>query len=269
MKIGLALSGGGFKGAAHIGILEELEKFHIKPEIVSGVSAGAMVGLLYCEGGSMLVNRFFQELEYRNIVSRKNLLRQKNPDKILSQIAELLKELVETKDIKDLKIKFITAATDIVSGKLIVFDSGDPIAAVLASSSYPGVFSPVKKEEMILADGGILNNMPADLLRKNGAEFVIGSCLNTLATMDEEKTGRTATLSRSIEIMISDFDRRQVEFCDYVFFPPLNNFKWYDFEHTKDMLHTGRVYAGDHIDDLMAEIYKKTPKNLIEKILGK
>ena len=269
MKIGLALGGGGFKGAAHTGILEQLEKFRIKPEMVSGVSAGAIVGLLFCEGGSGLVEKFFYELDSRGIVSRKNIFKQKNPDKILSQIGDLLKEMVKTKDIKDLKTKFIAAATDLITGELVVFDSGDPISAVLASSSYPGVFSCSNREGMILADGGILNNLPADLLKNRGAEFVIGSRLNSLSKLDTEKITRTTTLSRSIEIMTNDSDRHQIEICDYVFSPPLNNFKWYSFEHSADMTHIGRVYAGEHIDDLMAEIYKKTPKNLVEKILGK
>lgn len=250
MKIGLALSGGGFKGAAHIGVLEEIEKTGVKPDIIAGVSAGAIVGLLYAYGGAKNVNDFFQEIIETGMLTRKKVILSRNPDRIFGNIESLLRKYVPVDDFSKLNRKFFCLTTDLETGKSVKFDSGDPIAAVMASSAYPGVFPAQKIDNHIYVDGGLIENFPASALKKSGCKFVIGSSLDGFRKTKIERVTRTKVLSRALEIIDDNTTRRGYEFCDFLFNPPLNKFKWYSFEKVAEMRQIGQKYAKDRIKKL-------------------
>ena len=139
MKIGLALSGGGALGTAHIGVIEELEKNGIKIDFVCGVSAGAIIGLAYACGGLESLHAFFNQVSKSNFI-KKNQYLFAGSDGAFKYVQDTLRELVGKKSFADFKTSFMCCATNLADGKSVVFESGDPVEAVMASSAYPGVF---------------------------------------------------------------------------------------------------------------------------------
>ena len=171
-KVGLVLSGGGTKGIAEAGVLKFLEEKNINPEIIAGTSAGAIVGGLYAFGKSPEeILDFFKSVYFFNW---KHFTLTK-PGFINSDVFRLyLKPIIGEIKIKDLKKELIINATDLIQGETFVFDGNDYLLdAIIASCSVPGLASPFQKEEMLLSDGGILNNFPSNLIKEK-CEKMIG-----------------------------------------------------------------------------------------------
>ncbi len=157
-RLGLVLSGGGVRGVAHIGVIKALLENNIEPDVVSGSSAGAVVGALYCNGYTP-----DQMLEFFKLI----------PLFHLNKFAFLKPGFIDTDEFypdfkayfsKDsfsgLKKKLFVTTVDLCDGVLKVFESGQLIEPLLASSAFPGLFSPVKINDVIYGDGGILDNFP-------------------------------------------------------------------------------------------------------------
>lgn len=259
MKIGLALSGGGALGAAHIGILEELERNKIKIDRICGTSAGAIVGLLYSAGGSKTLNLFFNRLEKAGLLDRKNIIIRRNMT-IFNQISEILSECVGPRTFSDLNIKFSCVATNIVTGEAEEISSGDLIRAVMASSSYPGVFAVQKIDDKYYVDGGLTLNLPARILKKEETGFIIGSSLYSISKLDKlDKEGRAEinlidAAIRSVDIMSKSLAEYEVSECDFCFTPPTESYKWYDLHKMETIRDEGREYVKEKIIELKSAL---------------
>jgi NTE family protein len=162
MKIGLVLSGGGSRGFAHLGALKALEENGIQPSIISGTSAGALIGALYCAGYSpeyisdLILNKgIFGNLKFS--FSKYGLFS-------MEKVEKLLLEYLPHNQFEDLKKPLIICATDIKRGEPIYFKEGELIKPILASCCIPGIFSPVKFNGKYYIDGGITNNLPIEPL---------------------------------------------------------------------------------------------------------
>lgn len=177
-KIGLALSGGGALGFAHIGALQALEEHGVKPDFISGSSMGAIIGAIYCAGYSPAkIMRIIQaEKLYKldKLMSPNLNFKQKG----LSSHATLratLKELIPHDCFDSLEIPFAVCVTNIASGIYEYYYSGKGIVEyVVASASIPGVFDPVVIKNTTYVDGGVLNNLPAEILHQKGCDYIIG-----------------------------------------------------------------------------------------------
>ncbi|MCX6710014.1 MAG: patatin-like phospholipase family protein [Candidatus Woesearchaeota archaeon] len=172
-KLGIALGGGGARGTIHIGVLKALRRHRIKIDAVSGTSAGSVVAASYCCGTIRELENFIIN------VTRKEIFSMLDPvflQGVLGgkRLEEWLEKITLGKKFEDLKIPLAINATDIRKGKQFVFRKGDIAKAIVASCSYPGIFAPVKYRGMLLADGGILNKVPVDILPSLGADIVIG-----------------------------------------------------------------------------------------------
>lgn len=174
-KLGFALGAGGSRGVAHIGFLKAMEEHGIKPDFISGSSMGSVVGCCYASG--MSPDDMYKEVQklkllhlfdlsinaYRNGA----LLRSK---KMYKKIDSYLKGLT----FNDLKIPSCVVATDLISGQTIVLDKDKPVTqGVVASSSMPGVFKPIKNGDYLFADGGIKCRVPVKQVKDMGAEVVV------------------------------------------------------------------------------------------------
>lgn len=173
-KLGLALSGGGTRGIAHLGALKAFAEHKIRFDCVAGTSAGALVGSIYCAGLDL-----DEVIAEAKTVTRKELVNKRfaigsNSD----NIARLAERFLQGKTFDELTIPFACVAADIISGAETILDSGSVADAVSASCAVPALFTPVKRDEMLLVDGGLLNNMPADVCRRMGADIVVGVDLN-------------------------------------------------------------------------------------------
>lgn len=172
--VGLALSTGGPRGAAHVGVLKVLEEHKIPIDIVVGTSIGALVGGAYAAGVPLarieeewlktdllrVAKSFLPTFPIRGWSSGSNVLR-------------MLRGLLGGVRIEELPRKFAAVAADLVTGQEVVLQSGPLVEALRASSSIPGLFVPVERDGQVLVDGGLVNPLPVDVVRRLGAEVVI------------------------------------------------------------------------------------------------
>jgi len=174
-KIGLALGSGGARGLAHIGVIKSLIENSIYPEIITGSSAGALIGGLYSAFASLEeINKIVDSIDHHFII--KLLLEKPGKQGIVrgNKLESFLNDQVGNISIENTKIIFRAIASDLVSGKPYVFDKGSLSTAIRASISIPLFFSPVKLGSAFLVDGGATIPVPVDVARQTGADFVIG-----------------------------------------------------------------------------------------------
>ncbi|MEU8663582.1 patatin-like phospholipase family protein [Actinoplanes philippinensis] len=171
IRIGLALGGGAVRGAAHIGVLDALDRAGLQPAIITGTSAGALVGALYASGMSPAeIAKVAQTLRWARLVrpgrTRKALFE-------TSKLGLFLETTLGGVGFEGLQRPFAAIACDLTTGREVVLRSGPVASAVLASAAIPGVFSPVERDGHLLVDGGLVTMVPAALAREMGADIVI------------------------------------------------------------------------------------------------
>jgi NTE family protein len=174
MKLGIALSGGGAKGFAHIGVLSVLEKAGIEFSAVSGTSMGAFVGAFYAADKLGDLQQGAVGIKLRDIplllsptLSKKGFMTGK-------KIIRFLKESLEKEKIEELSKRFAAVCADLNNGEVVTFTEGDLMSAVRASIAIPGLFVPVVFNNKLLVDGGILEPLPVRAVRELGSDFVVG-----------------------------------------------------------------------------------------------
>lgn len=165
-RITLVLSGGGARGIAHIGVIEELERRGYEIASVAGTSMGALVGGVYADDAMTPFKEWMLSLDKRRIfslvdftLSRQGMVR---GDKVFNK----MKDFIPDTPIEDLRIPYAAVAVDLISKKEVVFREGSLFDAIRASVSIPSVFTPVRTREGLLVDGGVLNNIPVNHARR-------------------------------------------------------------------------------------------------------
>ena len=178
MKIGIVLSGGGIRGIAHLGVLKALKDKGLKISEITGTSAGAIVGALYANNVDPYeALQIFQKTQLLRLLK----LALGQPALLnLESAYPLFKEYLPEDTFESLKIPLTTTATNFSTGKLVYFNKGLLINKIFASSSIPGIFSPLLIDGDIYVDGGVLNNFPIEPLLNN-CDFIIGSSCNNLS----------------------------------------------------------------------------------------
>ena len=203
-KIGLVLSGGGAKGFAHIGVLKVLEEAGVKIDYIGGTSMGAVIGGLYASGyNASQIDSIFQSTDFNELLndfiprSSKNFYERRNDElyalvlpfnkfkigipEALSKgmynynlLSRITRNVRHIKDFNQLPIPFICIGTNIETGEEVLLNKGNLAQAMIASSAFPSLFSPVEIDGKILVDGGVVNNYPIEEVRKLGADIIIG-----------------------------------------------------------------------------------------------
>lgn len=182
-KVGLALSGGGAYGFAHIGVIQVLEENNIPVDIITGTSMGALIGGAYSSGVSIDKMLSVTDKFKRSSFMDFNPLLIANPGLLVgNKVTRLLRTIIGEKKIEDCKIKFCAVACDLKTSNKVTIKEGDIVDAIRASISVPGIFTPVKKNGMVLIDGGSADNMPVEDARELGADVVIASDVCTYYT---------------------------------------------------------------------------------------
>jgi len=260
MKIGLALSGGGVLGVAHIGVLEELEKHQIKINSITGTSAGAIIGALFASGGVEMVNNFIAELEKAGLFNPKKLILKPIPDLIFETVRKTLRKFLPEK-FYDLNIRYSCVATNYSNGETEVLSSGNLVDAIMASSAFPGIFPAQEINGKSLMDGGMSMNFPASLL-KGKVNFIIGSSLYDVPLLAKyDKVGvnpnRFDSARRSVDIMQKKMAQYEQKYCDFCFTPPIETFNWFNLDKMPAIRKIGREYATEKIGSLLVAIEKR------------
>jgi len=202
-KIGVALSGGGVRVFAHLGILRALEELNVPVDMLAGTSMGGLVAGLYAAGVSLdRLDAFARTAGLRDLFSpdheRRGLI---DHDRMAPLLAGLLDDVEY--DLAELPIPTTLLAVDLERCELVRLTQGPLIPALLATSAFPFVFSPVRHQERWLVDGGVANNLPVDVVRRMGADRVLGVntpssfqlCLDHEAHAEMEGEERTPALS--------------------------------------------------------------------------
>ncbi len=203
-KLGLALGSGGSRGVAHIGFLQALEEAGIRADYVTGCSMGSIVGACYCAGATpAAMKEAVICLKLGDLAALNVMPLRSNGLMKMTKARKRIVDFIGEKDFSELKIPFKCVATDLIQGKVVVLDEGSVVDAALASSSIPGAFTPASiGEHTMLVDGGILERVPAHLLRPMGAEVVVAvDVLGNLMVEKEVKGNLVDTLLRCIDIM--------------------------------------------------------------------
>ena len=184
-KTALVLSGGGARGIAHIGVIEELEKQGFEITSIAGTSMGALVGGVYALGKLREYKEWLLTLDKFDVFrlvdftfSGRGLVK---GDKVLNR----MKEFISDKHIEDLDIPFSAVAVDLISKKEVVFREGSIYDAIRASISIPSVFTPVKKDDALLVDGGVLNNIPVNHVKRTRDDLLVAVDVNADVPLEE------------------------------------------------------------------------------------
>lgn len=232
-NIGLVLSGGGAKGIAHAGALQFLEEKNIKPSVISGTSAGAIIASLYAFGKTPSeILTFFKSIYFFHW-SHFTLKKAGIVDS--ESFKEYFDKVFGETKIRDLDIPLIITATDIVKGKLKIFKPETKLSdAVLASSAFPGIISPYKINNNLYSDGGILNHFPTDLIQ-GMCNNVIGVYVSPLQDITEKDlTSIKAVTTRAFDLLSAHSNYQKFSLCNLVIQPKeLSKYSTFETNKTK------------------------------------
>lgn len=238
-RLGLALGGGAARGFAHIGVIQVLEREGIRPDLVAGTSAGSLVAVLYASGmDGAALEQAALEMEEATIADwtlpffNRGLLRGE-------ALARFVNRKVQGRLLQDMNMPVGVLATDLVSGRGILFQRGDAGTAVRASSSVPGVFTPVSIAGRDYVDGGLVAPVPVEQVRAMGAEVVLAV---DISSVPEEASGNDAlrVLLRTFTIMGQSINRLTMNQADVVVRPGLAGVGSADFAARRLAIAAGR-----------------------------
>jgi NTE family protein len=205
-KIGLVLGSGGAKGLSHIGVLKLLEELNIKIDFIAGSSIGALIGGAYASG---LCAQEIEEIALKTDLAStaKLFLPGIHKSGLISgtYIRELLYSFIGDKKIEDMPIPFTAVTTDIITGQEVYIRQGDLLDAIRASISIPIIFKPVIWNDTVLVDGGLVNPVPINVVRKMGADYIIAVNVMSSNIQSKEKTSeksmKKVNLNKPLEVV--------------------------------------------------------------------
>ncbi|MCH9696073.1 MAG: patatin-like phospholipase family protein [Gammaproteobacteria bacterium] len=278
LRVGLVLGGGGARGAAHIGVLKELERLQIPVDAIAGTSMGAIVGGLYAMGMNaeeleVLVSSLDWTAALTDHPDRADVsFRRKQDDRAFpidfelgvrgselllpkgviqgQKLDLLLRELTldvsHISDFDELPIPFRAIAADIVVGEAVVLDSGDLSQAIRASMSVPGVFAPTRIGERTLVDGGLIGNLPVDVMRNMGVDVIIAVDVEFPLYGAEELESVVAISEQMLTILIRKETLRQIDSMsdsDVLVRPELGTYASTNFAEITETIEPGQLAA--------------------------
>jgi len=234
--IGLALSGGGVKGLAHLGALKALQEAEIRPSIIAGTSAGSLAAVLYADGYEpeeilgLFVDKSFKQ--FAEFTTPKGGLFKTD------KFHHFLKKHLRAEKFEDLHIPVRVVATNVEDGKTVVFDKGSIIPAVLASCAFPIVFTPVEIDNNFYIDGGLLKNFPVSVIKKE-CEHVIGINVNPI-TQEKYRSSLIYIAERTFHYASNANTIPDRKLCDILIEPKrVSQFNMFNLEHNDEIYKMG------------------------------
>jgi NTE family protein len=269
-KIGVALAGGAALGLSHVGVLQWFEEHRIPVDYIAGTSMGGLVGGLYATGhrapeirefikqvdweDALRLSPAYQDLNFRRKEDSRayptafelglkqgvqlppGLSPGQGVGKVMSRFAAPY-EQIESFD--ELPIPFRCVASELISGKQVVFDKGPLFDALRSTMSLPAIFSPWRVGDKMMMDGAVLNNLPVDLVKKMGADIVIAVALDSPPITDKDVKSFFGVAGRSISIMIMDNERRSLAMADIVVAADLKGFTSTQYDRGEEFFKVG------------------------------
>lgn len=305
--IGVALEGGGALGEAHIGVLKWFEEHHIPIDYLAGTSMGGLVGGLYATGRSADELRTVVatanwplllegQTPYRDLSFRRKEDAREIPNAIqigLKHGATLppglnsghqVNLLIDRETLPystiasfdQLPIPFRCVSTELVSGKAYVFHNGSLSDAMRATMSIPGVFAPVRRDNQIFVDGGLVDNLPTDVVRGMGADIVIAVHLQISRVSAQEIQSAFSILGRSVELVIAETEIHGMAGADLILKANVEKYSTTDYEKYDELIQIGYQAAAEkavllkpyELDDAAWEEYLKEKDSRIRTRIG-
>lgn len=257
-QLGLALSSGGARGLAHIGVLDVFERERIPVDIIAAASMGSIVAALYAAGTPVEeMTRIAQMMQRQtNFVSgfpmwdlglppRSGLVRG-------NKTLDYFKKILQNKNFQDLEIPLTVVTCDVITGEEVLFDSGPVADAVRASISIIGVFEPMHLDDHFLVDGGTVNPVPTSILKDKQADIVVASSVipglpERMHRKEQLKTGKApnvvSIILGAIEIMESEIIRQRSDAIDVLITPDVAQFTTLEYARVDEIIQVGREAA--------------------------
>lgn len=281
-KIGIAFSGGGAKGLAHIGVLKVFEEEGIQADIVTGTSMGSIIGGLYAAGyspafledmanGVDWFDVFLETVDRRYLTMRQKNFRDRyllsfpfvdgrvglpsgiiKGQKIHRLFYELTWPVIEIDDFSELPRDFACVATDIARGTPYLIDNGSLADAMRASMAIPTAFTPVEWDGVLLVDGGLVRNLPTVDAFNLGADIVICIDVSSELVGADSLQNLLEITDQTINILMRSTLDEQKEFCDLYIKPDLGTTGTLDFDNIPFIIEQGEKAARAHIDEIRA-----------------
>lgn len=216
-KIGISLSGGGMRGVAHIAVLRALEEYGLKPDVISGTSAGAIVGAFYAAGKS--TDELAELVKNETFFSRSSI--RFSTQGIFNPLflRNIFKKYFSEDDFRIMKMPLYVAASELTQGKIEYFSEGALFDALMASASVPFIFPPVILDGKFYVDGGVLNNLPIEPIRGQ-CDILIGSHVNSMKPESISDLSTTKELDRIFHLAISNSVYTKEQNCNIFLNPP-------------------------------------------------
>ncbi len=294
-KIGLTLSGGGAKGLAHIGILQAIDSAGLKIDYITGTSMGSIIGAMYAAGYSgdtieqmtkiidwgllfstspqLSAISIEEKSEYEKYAIEIPYIDGKfkigkgiiEGQELWLKFSDVFKPVYNITDFSKFSIPFKCIGTDLSNGNAVVMDHGNIVTAIRASMAIPSVFTPVKYDNKLLVDGGVVNNFPVLDVKEMGADYVIGVNLNAgLLKADELETALDILLQIGFFKDAADYEKHRAK-CDLYIYPDIKDYSAGSFEAADSItdigIETGKVYYPyfKKLADSLDAIYGKRP----------
>lgn len=256
-KIGLALGGGFARGIAHVGVLRAFEENKIPIDFIGGTSVGALIAAAYAGGSTLaemeqvgLGTRFKDFGEWT--ISWKGLASD-------TRLQRYLRRLTPVRRFENLRIPLVIAATDLITAQPVYFTSGEIGPALCASCAYPGLFRPVEQNGRQLVDGFLAAPVPAEAVRKMGADFVVGVNLGGVVP-GERSTNLFEIISRSFSILMLYAEAAWRPQADVVIEPNVIDFRWDDFPRTPELIASGETATRQVLPQILEALRPPEPK---------
>lgn len=300
IRIGIALGGGGVRGAAHIGVLKVLHKEKILFDQIAGTSAGAIIGAMYAAtlDPDWMINRFnnlIASTEFKKLGTNR-LISNRDTHSAFDQIAKKVKNqmvlamslhrtsiisreklknvinfLLPVNTFEELKIPLSVAATDLQSCEPVIFNSGDLIQALVNSAAIPGYVDPAFNEGSLIVDGGVSLPIPG-LALKNKVDFLINVDIRKRGLPRLSDINIYEIMMRANYVTYLKLTEQMNKTADFVISPNVQNFQWSQFEHSALLFESGCKAAENSLQDLKLKIKNRsgwayTLKHWIDKFL--
>lgn len=293
-RIGLSLAGGGAKGFSHVGVLKVLDSLGVKVDYIAGTSMGAIVGGLYASGYSgKEIEKIVMDTDFYSLIMdpksrQESSFFNKSVDKYLLSIPlkngkislpssissgqrnvyllkELFKNVSNIDDFSKLPIPFMCVATNLESGNMEIFEKGDLVQSIMASSAFPSLMDPVKIGDSIYIDGAMTVNYPSKPLKDKGIDIVIGVDLNQDLSKREDLSNIISILNQVIDFGIKRDTRRQYKYTDINIKPNLKGMTATSYDEKKKILDSGYV-EGMKYTKILDQLPKRPFDRLRERI---
>lgn len=287
VKIGLALGSGSARGLAHIGVLKVLERAGISVDFISGTSIGALIGGVFAAGiTSDEMENIALSVDFKKLISLADIAVPSTAFVNGERVESFIQEIIGRKNFDQLLLPFACIAADVLSGREVILQRGDVTRAIRASISTPIIFAPVKEGDKLLVDGGVINPVPVDVVKRIGADVVIAVTLTGIpdgrprfhnkrresVEADEmrkpgfpeifysrvvnkvkEKFQPPTVYQvavRSIDLMQRELSIPKLKMADIVIAPQVNGIPFYSFHEAEKVIVLGEKAAEEAIPDI-------------------